>query len=1069
MKKQNNHNYKYANRGKSDVKNTQYSGKRDIYLPNDLKKALAKLKINQSEQENFFMYLSFATNNIFEIAGITHEFSTDSIKVWDEIKRRNMVDKVARFLWLFRIDDPAKECPDYEEITEGIVKKLFELRNLFAHIKDKNSIKALLLDNKFAKTLEWGLMNVAINNVLKPGFSTSKLFKQRLATPHDKAESEYEFTRKGIIFLICLALFRDEAFQFCSSLNDLKDMRKDEKWQNLCAEDAAEELKKYMTDNNYKNPSQTRAQVEMLTYFSMRSSYKAILGIGSDDQVASASDKEERNYKIFADIIGYLNKVPTECYDYLELADERNMLKNLRDESKESEENKEYKYDLKSGRRLKNRFLSLALGYCEDFDLFPSIKFKRLDISEQIGRRRYCYGKENDNANGMDRHYAIHDGSIGFEYVPNEHYGDMRISSLRSSISVYELKRLLLLEAVLGCGGRKINEAISDYFTVYHRVMERMLNASDSGDFELEDFREDFSVVSGLEPEEISKDKLFEQMGLYFPDSLLRFFLHKDNIPTQRELKARLGKKIAYRQRQCEEFLDRMNEVYKRRTSTKEELDSAGKPVRISDGVLIRKVFNLLNLFLKPEEKFRQLPKSEWHRGKEDVEYQTLHAIIGKFPLDPNKRFWSFIMERRPGLKDIILKLQDKYNSEYERRGADKGKRGLNALELLACAAVKCYKDKCDEIAGKLMFLESVDAYCKSFGVKKGMPLDRQSLEKTILRIDREKWEKAYDYKNNKPYEGRCLNDVVVPQIPFPNGFAERLVLKGILKNNKFDKYLKKDGEKVVGFDFNMAFKDHIDASVKLRNFYDVAPLLGYINSPEFNGADSKLSAAAVGLNKESEADFSKKAIDKAIRRIKDVRNQDIILLNIALAYHNNDSKKSKGNSISEGSVYKIYSNKEQVEVGGIKIEYTLNDSYRPYFSKVKKYTKQISAVLSSDGGKDKFDYYDMAKVLNEQRSRDNQIRREIIPWLNKMEEALSVKIPSSIYAAQEGESKDARTQRIRREEFEHYRGKFVRLEFEEYNEIVELRNAIFHDGFYLKEMAERVRKIFRNKMAFSC
>lgn len=1058
MKKQNKNNHNRSCKGRFGEKNISQNCKCNIYLPNDLKMALYKLKIDQpgySEQKNFFVYLSFATNNIFEIAGISHDFSTDGIKVWDEIKRLKMVDKLARFLWLFRIKDPAKECPDYEEITEGIVKKLLELRNLFAHINNKKSIEAFLLDNKLANALQWDLMDVARENVLKPGLSTAKLFKQRLVTPHN--DTKYEFTRKGIIFLICLALFKDEAFHFCSSLNDLKDMRKDAEWQRLRNDDAAEELKKYMTRNNYKNPSQTRAQVDMLTYFSMRSSYKAILGIGSDDQGSSVIDKEERDYKIFADIIGYLNKVPVECYDYLELADERRMLKELNDKSEESEENKEYKYDLKSNRRLKNRFLPLAIGYCEDFDLFPSIKFKRLDISEQIGRKRYCYGKENDNANGMDRHYAIHDGSVGFEYCPDNHYGDLRISSMRSSISTYELKRLLLLETVFRCDKKKIDEAISNYFSAYHRVMERMLNASDSGDFELEDFREDFSLVSGLEPEEISKDKLFEQMGLYFPDSLLRFFLNKDNNPTPKELKALLKKKIAYRQRQCEDFLNKIDEVYKRRTSTKEELSSAGKPVKISDGVLIRKVFNLLNIFLKPEEKFRQLPKSEWHKGNKDFEYQTLHAIIGKFPLDKNKRFWSFILECRPGLKDIIGKLQAKYNSEYERRGASEARRGLNALELLACAAVKCYRDRCDEIVGKLMFCENVDGYCKTFGVKKGMPLDRESLEKTILRIDREKWEKAFDYKNNKPYEGRFLNDVVVPQIPFPNGFAERMIVKNHLRNNKFDKYSKREGEKIVGFDFNMAFKDHIDGAVRLRNFYDVTPLLGYMNSAGFNGADSKLSGAAVGLNKESEADFSKKAISKTISRIKDVRNQDIILLNIALRYHHRDSKKSE----PKGSIYKIYSNKEQIEVSGIKIEYTFNDSYRPYFSKVKKYAKQIAAVLSSNGGKNKFDYYDMAKVLNEQRSRDNRIRMEIIPMLNKMEEALSDKIPSSIYTKQVGESKEDRTQRIRKAEFDYYKKVYVGLEFEEYNDIVELRNAIFHDGFYLEDRADKVRNIF--------
>ena len=80
---------------------------------------------------------------------------------------------------------------------------------------------------------------------------------------------------------------------------------------------------------------------------------------------------------------------------------------------------------------------------------------------------------------------------------------------------------------------------------------------------------------------------------------------------------------------------------------------------------------------------------------------------------------------------------------------------------------------------------------------------------------------------------------------------------------------------------------------------------------------------------------------------------------------------------------------------------------------------------------------------------------------LNKMEETLSDKIPSSIYTKQVGESKEDRTQRIRKAEFDYYKKVYVGLEFEEYNDIVELRNAIFHDGFYLEDRADKVRNIF--------
>ena len=114
MKKQNKNYYNHSGKGRFGEKNISQNSKRNIYLPNDLKRALDNnLRINQAEQKSFFMYLSFATNNIFEIAGISHDFSTDGIKVWNEIKRLKMVDKVARFLWLFRIENPSKQGAVY--------------------------------------------------------------------------------------------------------------------------------------------------------------------------------------------------------------------------------------------------------------------------------------------------------------------------------------------------------------------------------------------------------------------------------------------------------------------------------------------------------------------------------------------------------------------------------------------------------------------------------------------------------------------------------------------------------------------------------------------------------------------------------------------------------------------------------------------------------------------------------------------------------------------------------------------------------------------------------------------
>ena len=49
------------------------------------------------------------------------------------------------------------------------------------------------------------------------------------------------------------------------------------------------------------------------------------------------------------------------------------------------------------------------------------------------------------DANGMDRHYAIQNGSAQFEFVPEQHYGPIQIKRLRGAVSEGEIMRLLLV------------------------------------------------------------------------------------------------------------------------------------------------------------------------------------------------------------------------------------------------------------------------------------------------------------------------------------------------------------------------------------------------------------------------------------------------------------------------------------------------------------------------------------------------------------------------------------------------------------------------------------------------
>lgn len=1046
-------------------------------LPDNCQEALRKLEIlgyisrlrtKVDETSYFMLYLSRAIQNIQDITGIKN---CQPDKTGEELrnKGKEVIAKLAHFLWLFKIDEPQRDFDipekherlfNYEEITIMLVRKLIEIRNLFAHPMTGDS-SALRADRDFYVFMEGLLLPMAQDAALKKGEQTEKLFKLKLMNSRDRQRKEYEFTRKGLIFLVCLALYKDDAVEFCHLFDDLKLPVRCPR--GISPEDC-DKLNCTTSGDPKKvcNISRAKALISMFTCFSERRGRTAL-------------ETENQDYLCFADCLGYLNKTPSAAMNYLALKEERDKLAELKKESTESDDNKEFKYSLH--RRFRNRFLSFAAGYCEDFDILPSIQFKRLDISADIGRKRYAFGKGNDNKVRLDRHYAIEKDAIRFAFIPEQHYGPIHISSLRSCFSATEMRRFLYVEKFLRPG--KINEEITKYFTAYHRILENMLNSDLSEEIWLEDstYLDDFSTVSGKTKEEINED--LSVLEPFFPSSLIRFFLHDAELPTLTDLKKQLIGRLALEQDHDVGFLRRMRKWNHWRqtphdpehktpppTCSPDEVLYGTRKCRFSDGELIGKVFDYLNLFLEPDRKFRQLPRGKQHnKGIQDYEYQLLHAAIGKFSLD-QKSLWHFL-EKRSELANPMKKLKEKLscpkkNGQLPRR---------MTLAMLAKAAVTLHQEYCKSLAdewnqlkvdGNELTADRLRKDCRRFKIRTGMPLDRESLLKTILKIDLKSWQNAFDYENHKPFQNRQLKDTehIAAQIPFPNGFAERLVPV----THKELKAFFKDGK----FDFNQAFRSFpLDNKLSLRKFYDCAPLIDYMKSHDRKNSHVDAKAPGIATDAPDWQDFSGTALDKVIREIKETENQDKLLLNIAVRYYERYTKstgyvkESSFKFTETTSVYDYFNQSTQGDFYGVKVEILPNDWLKPVLSIVRENAKIIGERMKLSGKNAPFAFYDMMAMLRQIQSEDRSCGLNIIPWLAKFDSL--VKIPSQKYVEigqNPSYNKEKQKEEIRKMEYSFYSRKIPKLTRQEYDSVADARNAVYHSHVGIATETECALKI---------
>ena len=1070
--------------------------------------ALGQLAVTPDEQIAFATYLNYAVNNICEIAGI---HVTDENKVQGELlsskNGRNFetgLQHLADFFWLFREKEPQQVARGYKRSLPGsgwenetlwLAREIFALRNFFVHL-DRPDCAPLLVERKHYVFLEGLLAPAAKESAMVPGANPAKVFKQKLLNPNEKTRTDalgekilpgkYEFTRKGLVFLVCLALYKDEAEEFCHLFPEMKvpDPPADGSFPRRRVS-SLEKLK------GEKGPG--RALIEFFTYYSFRRGRKALDG------------ENNLRFLCFADLVGYLNKVPGPAFEYLSLDGERDRLSALAAASSESEENKRFKYSLH--RRDKDRFLSFAAAFCEDFDRLPTLRFKRLDVAPSIGRHRYLFGKEADNRNALDRHYAVRHDAIRFEFRPESHLveGGIAINALRGAVSATELRNLIWCDQK----GFGADEALRSYFTAYHRLLERLANAESTDDISFGDvgLLEDVAALCGTSPEVVA-EKLEDPdfFRPWLPDGIVRCLFGESGEKDPVALRDALCRRLRARADHADDFLVRLGKARVRRgrplsneedppvrrfpprgrpeKSGDEEKDAAAKvdlwhpPVscRFSDAAYVARVFDYLNLFLAPDRKFRQLPVGEAHReGNADFLYQLVHAKIGKFSLDP-AGVWGVvkkpantktgekevtaggIQQDRPELAGPVSELKKKVKEVHARLG---GKQPT--LEMLAMSAAELFRDRCDEaherwenISEKELDVSALRAECRLHGVRPGLPCDRKSILKTVLGIDPDGWARAWDYgRDRKRTEPRALESEghVVSQIPLPNGFARR-IMEAQRTNKAFSSLFSVPvSGGPAAFDFPRAIRERPvgERAVALRGFYDAKPIVAYMKSHD--PKDAEFHPGTEGINPEPAVGlpFDRRALDSAWRAVRDVETQDRLLLALALKYWEAFRTttlfdKDRLPFGSKTTIAEFFETEMEIPKDGTVVRVLPQDVNRPSLATVLDADnfKKLRALVDRDRKAKSFRYYDLLTAWRRQKALDRRVRLRVMPYLINLDRP--VRLPSGLAYSDGDETAN------RALEFPFYKTAWPGLSKEAFDAIVDLRNAVQHNGFLLDD-----------------
>lgn len=1056
----------------------------------------------------FQLYSNIAVNNICEVAGIDESiFQPERIRKELGKKSGEEIRKLANFLWLFNISEPNKEFPDYKEITIVLVEKIYALRNYFTHFDNPNNSKLLEVDNQLYNRLhKWLYVRIwqnACNIAMNKGGIAGKLLKLKLFEKskeeprkfnrnrprqfqrwhHQKFEKSKEeprkFNRRGIIFIICLALYKNEAELFCHSLHDMKFPLRNK------SEEELNDLQKKYPKSNAIDPikenkfKEARTICNAFTAFSIRPGRNDI-------------DSENVHFRRFSDIICYLNKVPMVSWRYLGLKKENERLSKLKNDSLESEENKETKYRLFP--RLKERFLSIALGAVEDFGWFECLKFKRINTSCGENRQRYCFGaKPEEKQVFSNKHFSTKDNAVSFEFVPTEHYpkAKIKIRSLRSKFGEKEFKCLLALSA---CNKDKlVNAEIKSYFKAYTCVLEYLLN-NDECSFDKKDVMDELITITGKSKEELNSERFDEIVAPYFSKLVSQCL----GGYKKEEIFENKGDLEDFCKRRLETLIHNVSDLLKRMEKRKNWMDLSledkqnlkedhkkyyentvillplnsqsrqdgvyndPRTTKFTDKELIELVFDYINLYLENRDKFRQLPKVEQHRGEIDCGYQSMHKKIGVFIFMRNQdEFWK-AFSKKVGKESVCYKELHEEMQKYDKPTLFDLAKAATILRL--------------QYYLNLQKKQNLSKECSKLGVKQGLELTHENLVKSILHIDVNSWKNAYDYEaksrgeNGKRSSPRDLSSVdhIVSQIPVPKDFAERIAVK---IDKRFPGSIMGMKSENGRFDFNKLFKDKIHTKgFKLRDFYDVAPLLDYSKSHKEDKDPNAFAdcEATEDICKKSLARFAKSALSSAIADIKNVNNQDRLLSFFAKMYYEKYSGEMKKSFEDNTDIYEIFKQEWVESVGDVKFSVTLFDMNKPFFAQVKEYAKFITEKIGQRDDK-RYTYLELQEKLQKEiRPKDREERLVFMESLQKFEKHplrrfLDDMIEEWAKKAK-GKIVDFLTKNASSKEFqEAVKGKINRSEYKscikdgievfikDVIKVLNVRNAVFHNGCCLE------------------
>lgn len=903
------------------------------------------------------------------------EAANENIK---KIKHENP-EKLSSFLWMFR----ALEA-DFREtkktMTEALCDKIDLLRNFFVHPSHKTPLSQILeCSHDLYCFLEGKLRSMASQETLMRGADSEVLAERtlirRVFLGKDKGFF-YELTYHGMIFLCTLALYRDEAENFLSGLKHMK-----------------------------KGDLYSRDLKEFFTYFSIRKNY----------QISGSADFDSLH---FAALITYLNKVPQISMDYLSLKQERRKLQEMEKNSTESEENKEYKYRLQP--RMREKFTSFALAYLEDFNLFPEFRFKRLNVGDSERTSEYLYGREekgqehsDENDTRMNRHFALNKDNAGFAWSAGpEHYGNIRIREIHGSLSRDALKKLVALSLNAPEIYNKVRENMLDYLSVYHRMLEKILDFANEGSFfRLDDVLPELAVLTGCTNDELKMDfvKLATPM---LGSALVRILQQSDkgkDVDPETALLHRLDLAIE----QTFQFEKRI------------------KKEKIRDNVKISEVMAFFFLH-SPRFPFRQLPFSKQHRACLDYEYQTIHELIGNYGKYP-KKLWKHFEKYKDKENDKNFPASTKLSIKeataliQERLGLLEASRSLKntmSLDELALAAARerrrMYLNARDILRSKddPEYKQTLDIWQKRLGSSAVREISRESVFATILKLNEKTWSGAFDYEQNRRHQ-RQITDTehIISQFVFPANVIEHLLRREnvfSLASRNPSLYDREKGQ----FDFNRYFRE-MKTNLMLRDFYDSSVLVQWLR----DNAGEK-SFMPVNTLKRNE-------VNSAMKKIKEFHAQDKLLLKIAFLYFERSHRKLAFTKEikNEKSIYEIYTAPIQNSVCGITYEVLLADRNKAIYGAVEHNLSKFADVLRkcvSQTEQKIFSFRELMEGYEAMRHSDNRIRKTFIMPILRLE-AREGGTPDGVNAA------------------EHLHNMFPVLSVEEADRLIRFRNQIMH------------------------